>query len=127
MDNPRLVFDRLDQRITAWMAEHGLALLCVSVGFIFFWFGLLRFFAGLSPAQELATRTISLLSFSLVPPAVAIIVLAAWETAIGLGLVFRIQLRATVRDGRLLVAGPRSGRAQTAHGWSDMKPAGGRP
>jgi uncharacterized membrane protein YphA (DoxX/SURF4 family) len=78
------------------MARHGIALLRVSLGVVFFWFGVLKFFPGLSPASELATRTIETLTFGQVPPAVAINVLAAWESAIGLGLIFGVALRATL-------------------------------
>jgi uncharacterized membrane protein YphA (DoxX/SURF4 family) len=78
------------------MARHGIALLRVSLGVVFFWFGVLKFFPGLSPASELATRTIEMLTFGRVPPAVAINVLAAWEAAIGLGLIFGVALRATL-------------------------------
>jgi uncharacterized membrane protein YphA (DoxX/SURF4 family) len=88
--------DQLDQRVTGWMAAHGLTLLRLSVGLVFLWFGFLKFFAGLSPAQDLAIRTIDILSFSLVPPRVAILGLAAWETLIGLGLILRVQLRLTL-------------------------------
>ncbi len=49
-------FDQLDRRITRWMASHGIKLLRISVGIVFFWFGVLKFVPGLSPADELATR-----------------------------------------------------------------------
>lgn len=82
-----------DLAITAWMARYGLALLRLSLGIIFFWFGVLKFFPQLSPAQDLATRTISVLSFGLVPPAVSLPGLAAWECLIGLGLLIGRGLR----------------------------------
>lgn len=78
------------------MARHGLPLLRISVGIVFLWFGALKFFPGLSPAQDLALRTIDILTFGLVPARVAIIVLAAWECLIGVGLIFGIFLRATL-------------------------------
>ena len=90
------VFNRVDARITAWMARYGVTLLRVSLGVVFFWFGFLKFFPGLSPATELATRTIDVLTFGRVPQDVAINVLAAWETAIGLGLIFGVAMRATL-------------------------------
>jgi uncharacterized membrane protein YphA (DoxX/SURF4 family) len=90
------LYHRVDAAITVWMARYGIALLRVSLGVVFFWFGVLKFFPGLSPASELATRTIETLTFGQVPPAVAINVLAAWESAIGLGLIFGIALRATL-------------------------------
>jgi uncharacterized membrane protein YkgB len=89
-------FNRTDAAITAWMARHGVAFLRVSLGIIFFWFGVLKFFPGLSPAQDLAANTISLLSFGLVGPSVSVPVLAAWECAIGLGLLHGGYLRSTL-------------------------------
>lgn len=37
-------FARLDRRLTGWMAEHGVSLLRHSVGAVFLWFGVLKFF-----------------------------------------------------------------------------------
>lgn len=87
-------FDRVDRRITNWMGRWGVLLLRVSLGVVFFWFGVLKFFPGISPAQDLATRTIDILTFGLVPAHVAIPVLAAWECVIGLGLIFGVWMRA---------------------------------
>ena len=64
-------FHRLDSRLTALMADHGVLALRLSLGVIFLWFGLLKFFPGLSPAQSLAADTIAILSFGLVPAATA--------------------------------------------------------
>ena len=66
-------FDQIDYRITNWMARYGILLLRISVGIVFFWFGFLKFFPGLSPAQDLATRTIDVLTFGLVPPEISIV------------------------------------------------------
>jgi uncharacterized membrane protein YkgB len=89
-------FDAVDRRITAWMARHGLRLLRISLGIVFLWFGALKFFPGLSPAQELATRTIQVLSFGRISPDLSIQILAVWETLIGLGLILGVFLRATL-------------------------------
>ena len=78
------------------MARHGVALLRISLGIVFFWFGVLKFFPGLSPATQLALQTIDVLTFGRVSHGVAINVLAAWETAIGLGLIFGVAMRATL-------------------------------
>jgi len=83
----------LDVRLTSAMARWGLPLLRVSLGIVFFWFGVLKFFPDLSPAQGLATRTISVLTFGFVPPEVSLPVLAAWECVIGLGLLVGFRLR----------------------------------
>jgi uncharacterized membrane protein YphA (DoxX/SURF4 family) len=89
-------FDVLDASITSWMARHGLPLLRISLGLVFLWFGALKFFPGLSPAQDLAARTIEALSFGTVHANVSVPLLAAWECLIGLGLVFGIFMRATL-------------------------------
>lgn len=89
-------FDAIDAKITDWMASYGIVLLRISLGAIFFWFGFLKFFPGLSPAQELATETIDLLTFGLIPPSVSIYILATWESLIGLGLIFGVFMRTTI-------------------------------
>lgn len=96
MQNAQLWFDRVDKRITTWMARYGLLLLRISLGIVFFWFGFLKFFPGLSPAQDLATRTIETLSFGLIPPEVSIYILAVWECLIGLGLLIGRYMRVTL-------------------------------
>ena len=89
-------FDSLDRGITGWMARWGLLLLRISVGIIFLWFGVLKFFPGFSPAETLATSTIQVMTGGLVEPRLALFVLAAWESLIGLGLIFGKALRATL-------------------------------
>lgn len=89
-------FDVLDARITSWMARHGLPLLRISLGIVFLWFGALKFFPGLSPAYDLAARTIETLSFGLVTAGVSIPLLATWECLIGIGLLFGIFMRAVL-------------------------------
>jgi uncharacterized membrane protein YphA (DoxX/SURF4 family) len=84
---------RLDLAVTSWMARYGLTLLRVSLGVVFLWFGALKLFPDLSPAQDLATRTISVLTFGLVPPSVSLPVLAVWESVIGIGLIVGRGLR----------------------------------
>lgn len=86
----------VDIRVTRWMARRGVTLLRISLGVVFLWFGALKFFPGMSPAQDLATRTISALTFGAVGPDVSIPVLAAWECAIGLGLLTGRAMRITL-------------------------------
>jgi len=88
--------DVVDAGITSWMARHGLQLLRISLGVVFLWFGALKFFPGLSPASDLAARTIDVLSFGMVPANVSVPVLAAWECLIGLGLLAGKFMRATL-------------------------------
>ena len=89
-------FESVDRRVTRWMAHNGITLLRISVGIVFFWFGVLKFVPGLSPADELATRTIHTLTFGIVPPEISRPVLAAWECLIGLGLISGRFMRATL-------------------------------
>ncbi len=88
--------DPVDVRITRWMARFGLPLLRISLGIVFLWFGALKFFPGLSPAQDLAGRTVERLSFGLIQPGVSLPILAAWECVIGLGLIFGVWMRAVL-------------------------------
>jgi uncharacterized membrane protein YkgB len=87
---------QIDRRITRWMADNGIALLRISLGIVFVWFGVLKFVPGLSPADALATRTIATLTFGLVQADVSRPVLALWETLIGLGLISGWFMRATL-------------------------------
>jgi uncharacterized membrane protein YphA (DoxX/SURF4 family) len=89
-------FEAVDTRITHWMARYGVPLLRISLGVVFVWFGALKFFPGLSPAQDLAARTIERLSFGLVGPSISVPVLALWECVIGLGLLSGRFMRATL-------------------------------
>ena len=85
--------NRIDLAITGWMARFGPALLRVSLGIVFLWFGVLKLFPNVSPAQELATRTIGVLTGGLVPDSVSLPLLAAWECVIGVGLLLGRGLR----------------------------------
>ena len=94
--NIRREFDRIDRRITTWMADHGLLLLRLALGIVFLWFGALKLFPGASPAELLAGQTIEVLTRGLVPRATALPILAVWEVAIGLGLLIGRGMRVTL-------------------------------
>lgn len=59
-------------------------LIAVSIGIVYLWFGVLKFFPELSPAEDLAINTIHYLTFGLIPSNVSILLLAILETGIGL-------------------------------------------
>lgn len=92
----RKLFDRLDVFLTGLMARNGVLVLRLSLGIVFLWFGALKFFPGLSPAEDLAARTISQLTFGLMAPQTAVFILAVWESLIGIGLIFNLFMRATL-------------------------------
>ena len=85
------LFDEVDPVIVEWMARHGLPILRIGLGIVFFWFGALKFFPGLSPAEALVRNTVYFVDPDLFLP-----VLAAWETLIGLGLITGRFLRITL-------------------------------
>ena len=59
----------------------------ISLGLVFLGFGLLKFFPGMSPAAELAERTVGVLTLHHVGPTAALLLTAVMETVIGLTLV----------------------------------------
>ena len=91
---PGTRLDRVDAAITTTLARIGIPVLRIGLGIVFFWFGFLKFFPGLSPALDLAERTIHDLTFGIVGPSVSLPVLAAWESLIGIGLIAGRFLRA---------------------------------
>ena len=68
-------------------------LLAISIGLVYLWFGALKFFPHLSPAEDLAKNTITVLTFGFIPPNVSIILLAIWETIIGVFFIINIVRR----------------------------------
>jgi uncharacterized membrane protein YphA (DoxX/SURF4 family) len=90
------LYNRFDKPITTWMAKNAIKYLRISLGIIFFWFGFLKFFPGVSSAEGIATKTITVITFGLIQPSVSIIILASWETLIGLGLLFNKFMRETL-------------------------------
>jgi putative oxidoreductase len=75
--------DRVEAGAQAWAIRHGIVLLRLSTGLIFLAFGILKFFPNVSPAESLATATLSRLTVGLVRPGVGIILIASLETVIG--------------------------------------------
>jgi uncharacterized membrane protein YkgB len=88
--------DPIDIRITSWMARHGITFTRLALGIVFLWFGAIKFVPGWSPAADLASRTISRLSFGVIGPAISLPLLAAWESLIGIGLLSGRFLRITL-------------------------------
>ncbi|HDR52094.1 MAG TPA: DUF417 family protein, partial [Mariniphaga anaerophila] len=98
-------FEKVDKKVTQWMKNYGLTLLRLSIGIIFFWFGFLKYFDGLSPAEDIATKTIDTMTFGIFSEKVILYGLATWEVLIGIGLIFRIFLRETLLLLYLQMAG----------------------
>lgn len=71
-------------------------LLAISIGIVYAWFGVLKFFFELSPADALAKHTIKFLTFGLIPDNISIIMLAVVEVGIGLCLLFNFKLKTVI-------------------------------
>lgn len=84
-------FDKIDLVITKWMAENALLIMRVGLGVVFLWFGALKFFPGLSPAEGLVRNTVYF-----VDPDLFIPILAFWEVLIGVGLIIGKWMRTTL-------------------------------
>ncbi|MDN5216595.1 DoxX family protein [Fulvivirgaceae bacterium BMA12] len=67
-----------------------------SIGVIYIWFGSLKFFSGLSPAEELASETLKILTFQMIPYQVSYFLLALLETIIGVMLIINIFPRTAI-------------------------------
>ncbi|WP_240911354.1 doxx family protein [Yeosuana marina] len=70
--------------------------MAISIGIIYLWFGALKFFPELSPADSLAKQTITFLTIGLLPEKVSILMLAVMEVTIGLFLVLNFQVRKVI-------------------------------
>lgn len=86
---------KCEEKIINWMSAHGVVLLRISIGIVFLWFGLLKLFPGISSAEQIATRTIEVLSLGIVKAPYAMPILATWEVLIGLGFLTGLYLRIT--------------------------------
>ncbi|MGW9685184.1 hypothetical protein [Flagellimonas sp. 2504JD1-5] len=71
-------------------------LLAISIGVVYVWFGSLKFFPSLSPAEGLAKNTIHELTFGFLPDSLSIILLAIMEVGIGLCLLLNIWRKQTI-------------------------------
>ena len=83
------------------LIRHRERMLVLSIGIVYLWFGGLKFFPGVSPAETLAKETLSLLAFHLVPTNISYFLLALWEVTIGIFLVLNLKKRFIIYLGML--------------------------
>jgi len=79
-------FLHLENRIHHQLVLHGIAALRIAVGAVFLGFGILKYFPGVSPAQNLTEATTHILFLGLIPGHVAIVMIATLECFIGICL-----------------------------------------
>lgn len=87
----KIGLNRIDKRLAHWMARYGPVLMRIGLGIIFFWFGMLKLFPGLSPAEELIRNTTYFVNPNWFLP-----LLAMWEITIGLCFIFGRFMRPTL-------------------------------
>ena len=81
--------------IHRWLMRYSISALRISMGAVILGFGFLKYFPGVSPAQDLVLATTRMLTFGLLPGSVAMVLLATVECAIGLLLIAGRWLRLT--------------------------------
>jgi len=86
-------FLHLENKLHYQFVAHSVAVLRVAIGAIFLGFGVLKYFPGVSPAQNLAEATTHILFFGLIPGNVAIVGIATLECFIGVALIIGRPLR----------------------------------
>lgn len=77
----------LENVIHHQLVSHSIVVLRVAVGAVFLGFGVLKYFPGVSPAENLTMATTDLLTFGLVPGGVSIVAIATLECVIGVSLI----------------------------------------
>lgn len=83
--------EQFESTALRWMARWSTVLAQLCLGFIYLWFGALKFFPELSPADGLVRATVAELSDLVglpLPATPVIFLLATWEVTIGIGLLF---------------------------------------
>jgi putative oxidoreductase len=80
-------FLHLENNLHHQFVAHSVAVLRVAVGAVFLGFGVLKYFPGVSPAQNLTEATTHILFLGLVPGRVAMIGVATLECFIGAALI----------------------------------------
>jgi putative oxidoreductase len=92
----RDAFERVEETLHGVLVLHSIKALRITVGAVFLGFGVLKFFPGVSPAQDLSIKTIELLTFGLVPWRVGLVGIATLECFIGICLLASRWMRLAV-------------------------------
>lgn len=82
--------------IDRWLARHSITVLRICVGIVIFIFGFVKYFPGVSPAQDLVLAVNRILTFGLIPDHVTLILFATVESLLGLSLITGWGLRVTI-------------------------------
>jgi uncharacterized membrane protein YkgB len=85
--------NRIDAVLMHWLARHSALFARISLGVVFLAFGILKFFPGVSPAEDISERAMSALTLGIIPADAGRVLVAIMETAIGLSLLTGRYLR----------------------------------
>jgi len=96
MESLREVFIGIENRVHVVLVRYSIMALRVSVGLVFFAFGFLKYFPGVSPAQNIVETTTGILFLGLMPGGVALVLTATLECVIGLLLMIGRGMRVAV-------------------------------
>lgn len=89
-------FLHLENVLHHQFVAHSVAVLRVAVGLVFFGFGVLKYFPGVSPAQSITEATTHILFFGLIPGRVSMVIVATLECVIGLSLIAGRPMRVAI-------------------------------
>ena len=113
--------ERAQENAVRLLSRYSVAVLRVSLGIVFFAFGILKFFPGASPAEALVERTIDTLTLGVIHGRTAVLITAVMECFIGLTLMSG----KFVRLGLVVLAGALVGiMSPLVLFFSDMFPGG---
>ena len=84
MDRRNTSWGCWEARISQWFDRYSIIMLRISLGVVFFGFGLLKFVPGLSPAADLVSQTIKVLTLGVITDGLGLLLVATLETAVGL-------------------------------------------
>jgi putative oxidoreductase len=85
----------LENQVHHQLVLHSISALRIAVGAVFLGFGVLKYFPGVSPAQNLTEATTHILFLGLIPGRVALVGIATLECFIGITLLANRWLRLT--------------------------------
>jgi uncharacterized membrane protein YphA (DoxX/SURF4 family) len=85
--------NRFDAIAMRWLARHSALFARISLGFVFLAFGFLKFFSGVSPAEEISEQAMTEMTLGLIPADAGRLMVALLETTIGLSLLTGRYLR----------------------------------
>ena len=96
MDATYQRFLHLENRIHHQLVAHCVSALRIAVGLVFLGFGVLKFFPGVSPAEDITKATTHILFLGLVPGGIAMVMIATLECVIGICLLANRGMRLAV-------------------------------